>query len=658
MKSSVRKLFLLFIFAFTVNFVYAQEPVYEREYGRVSSYELGMKEYILDKDAEAVVLYETGRYFFSYDYNAGFILVMEVKTKIKILKQSGIKYAEFEIPYYYSDEIERVYNLEGTTYNFEDGQIKRAVLEEKNVFDEKPTENWRLKRFAMPNVREGSVIEMKYTISTPYFFNMREWEFQKKIPVVYSALEYRAIPYYEYTYIVKGTNKLDELKRVVLTDEHRHGNLVYKEVAYHMGMKNLPAFKDEEFITSEKDYMIGLNFQIAKYHHPNGGSSDVMSTWPLICDDLLKHEDFGKYIKASEKAAQKILPDLLMKSESKNGQIKDITDYVKMNYNWNGHNGKYASLKVADFLKRKTGNAADINLFLAGMLQSAGFDAKAVILSTRNNGIVNVAYPFEKFLNYVVVQVSTKDATYLLDATESMLPFGDLPERCTNVRGLVIKPKSEEWIPVSQDKLALTEKIFDIKVSDNSNTLKVNVDVTSHANDAYRYRSVYSGDANNLVKMLRSANVEPIGEVIIKNYKELDRPFTFSYYSEPAIEQVDNKLFIAPFMNQSVTENIFKQAHRTLSIDLVLLHAGKYKSTIEIPVGYEVEFLPKSENFDNNTMNISYSTERVDNKIVISAEYVFRQNMYAAGSYSLLKHSFDWIVSKFNEMVVLQRLDN
>ena len=241
---------IFLIFTFTVNFIYAQDPVYDREYGKITPYELTMEDYVMDKDAEAVVLYETGRYFFTFDYDEGFMLIMEIKTKIKILKQSGIKYAEFKIPYYNSNNsIEKVYGLDGATYNMENAQITKTTLELENVFEEKLTENWKVKKFAMPNVKEGSVIEMKYTISTPYYFNMREWEFQKKIPVVYSALEYRAIPYYEYTYIVKGTNKLDELRRVVLPEEHQARNLRYKEVAYHMGMKNLPAFKDEEFIT-------------------------------------------------------------------------------------------------------------------------------------------------------------------------------------------------------------------------------------------------------------------------------------------------------------------------------------------------------------------------------------------------------------------------
>jgi len=33
-------------------------------------------------------------------------------------------------------------------------------------------------------------------------------------------------------------------------------------------MKNLPSFRDEEFITSDKDFMINLNFQLCKIHFP------------------------------------------------------------------------------------------------------------------------------------------------------------------------------------------------------------------------------------------------------------------------------------------------------------------------------------------------------------------------------------------------------
>lgn len=282
---------------------------YSQEFGKVTQYEMSMSQYEQDKDAEAVVIYDLGDYYFRPDETRGFLLSMERKVKIKILKQAGTKYANFEIPYYSENrEWESIEKIEATTYNMEGGQLTKTILDPKNIYEEKVSNTLSIKKVALADVREGSVIEYKYLITTPYFFNMRKWDFQKKIPVVYSKLKYRAIPYYEYTYILRRINKFDEYKATPLNEDIRFGNLVYKEMQYEFGLKNLPPFKDEEYITSEQDYLISLYFQLSKIYYPRGGSKEIMTTWPAMCDDFLKDNDFGKYIKNSEKEGKKYCP--------------------------------------------------------------------------------------------------------------------------------------------------------------------------------------------------------------------------------------------------------------------------------------------------------------------------------------------------------------
>ena len=42
------------------------------------------------------------------------------------------------------------------------------------------------KKFAIPNVKEGSVIEVFYTLESPFVFQFRSWEFQSEIPKLQS----------------------------------------------------------------------------------------------------------------------------------------------------------------------------------------------------------------------------------------------------------------------------------------------------------------------------------------------------------------------------------------------------------------------------------------------------------------------------------------
>lgn len=650
----MRKIILCVLVAIAPLFSKAQEN-YSEEYGKITQYEASMTEYTADPEAEAVVIYDIGTNYFQGDDTKGFLLHMETRTKIKILKAAGTKYAQIEIPFYKDGrDVESIIDIEATVYNNENGKPTKTVLNTKKVFEEKINNDVSILKIALPDVREGSVIEYKYHIVTPFFFHMRKWEFQQKIPVIHSKLIYKAIPYYEYTYIVRGVKQFDEFDSVTKNQDIRFGSLLYQEKIYSFGMKNLPAFRDEEFISAEEDYMVSINFQISKIYFPNGGFQNYISTWPALCDDFLKRDDFGKYIKNSEKEGKKLLPTLDLANKSQLEQAIEITQYVKTMYKWDETNGKFATDNLSTFLKAKSGNSADINLYLIGLLKAANITVNPVVLSTRNHGAVSKSHPFQQFLNYVIAQIEIDGQKYFADATEPLRYFDELPIRCTNVEALVVKPKTEEWIVTTQKEVAKTQKVFKLKVLPEQQLLKVNIEYILSGQDAYQFRNTYDGKNDNLVDYFKkNNNVNIEDSLTVINYSEMNKPFSFSFNSSTSFESASGKLFIHPFCNLSVSDNMFKQTTRTLPIDLIYLRNVEYKSEIEIPEGYKVEYLPKELTHDSRLMTINYSTKKVDNKIEVSAKYFFNTNLYDAKDYARLKYSYAEIIKQFSDMIVL-----
>lgn len=627
---------------------------YTHEKNKVTGYELAITEYEKDKDAEALVIYDIGSYYFIGEDDRGFVLYMKRRQKIKILKQAGIKEATIEIPFYTEGEDwETVGSIDGATYNVDNGTLNTTALTSKNIFEEKVNDRVRVKKIAFSDVRVGSVIELEYLITTPYLFNMRKWDFQRTIPVVYSQLKYTAIPYYEYAYLAKGTEKFDEFNSEVRVGDKQFGNLKYKEMDFIFGMKDLPAFKDEEFITSKEDYLVGINFQLSKYNNPRGRAREIMTTWSAMSDDFLKDESFGKYISKTEKEAKKILPTLDIEGKEPIKQVEAIASYVKLNYNWNGFYGKYAPDELSEFLKKKTGNVGNINLFLIGMLKAANIDAHPVALSTRGNGIVSKGHPFQQFFNYVVAQVVIDGTPIYLDATESMLYFSDLPQRCINVEGLLVKPKSEEWVNILQKVMSTTHKYQTIKIIPEENKMVVNARYANSGFDGLNYRKVWMGKAENLSKYLKDKNnIDVKGEVSVKENDKLNRPFQFSFDFESSIEEASGKLFVNPFCNLYITENPFKQTARTLPVDLLYIRGEIYHSIIEVPQGYKIEHLPESYAIDNDLIKIDYTAQVDSNKIQIMGSYSLKKIIYPATDYNNLKTSFADMIKKYSDMIV------
>lgn len=645
----MKKLFFLVLFLSIIHVSKAQEN-YSYTYGRITAYEADLKSYPKDENAEALIIYEKGTNSFHPNESKGrFDLYMRKSMKIKILKQAGVKYGEFEIPYYSDGEPEEILDLEGITYNYDNKELTKTSLDRKNIYDEKINEYWRLKKFAMPNVKEGSVIELQYVVRTPYFFNMREWMFQKKIPVVRSQLTLRVIPYYEYTYILKGTDKFDGFSSEILSNDLQFGNLRYKEVQYNFEMSDLPAFRDEEYISSEKDYMIGMNFQMTKMNYPQGGSKNIMTTWPEISDDFLKNDHFGKYIKSAEKEAKKILPGLELSDKTPKEQLKLITEYVKSNYNWDGKERKYSEQKLSDFLNRKTGSSAEINLFLIGLLKAAGIEVCPLLLSTRSNGSISVKHPFSSFFNYVIAGVEMDGEMIFIDGTESMLKYGELPERCVNVHALIVKPKSNEWIDLMQQDYASTD--YALNIDPNPDEYTASVQISASGYDAYRFRRLYYGKEENLTDPLVKDGIEPMNMKVL-NYVETDEPFIFSFDMKKQSDGDARKLFLAPFLNMPPSENRFKQSSRTLPVDLTFMKKAAFKSTVHIPKGYKIDHVPETYTHDGYFLLINYIVTLSDDKIEIAADYAFKKNIYEAKNYPALKGSFEKVVSLFNEPIV------
>jgi len=630
---------------------YAQEN-FLKELGKPSMYELQMTSYSKDTTVEAVVLYDAGEVYFEPS-GGMFKLTFNRKLRIKILNQAGFKYADFEVPLYQENHrLEELIINKAIVYNLVDNKLEKNELDHKKIFEEKYGKNWVNKKFTMPNVKIGSVIELEYDVVSPYPVNAPTWYFQNYIPTIFSELKIRAIPFYQYVYIAKGIGKFDEESKEVINMNRQFHNHTYKEVVFRMAKKNVPAFKREDFVLSENDYRMNLNMQLSAVDWGNG-KIEYMSSWGNIANNVLKQDYFGKYINQAEKEGKKLFKTNLI-GFSNDEKIKFIVHYVKNNYNWNGNNAKYTNQKLSDVLAKKTGNAAELNLLLLGHLKSAGIDAKPVLLSTNNNGTIDTKYPFEQFFNYVIVMVNNNGKQSFYDATTSMLPYNELPKRCINTQGLIVS-KAAEWVYIISDTLSYTVKNFDIKLNDDLTKAETKVDYRAYSYDALLYRGKYYNEEQRLKDYLKEQNVDVLGKIEVNNYYDLEKPFEFSFSTEMPVTKTGNKIFIAPFLNQAPQDNIFRETKRTLPLDFLNRFGNTYTAKIEIPQGYEIETLPKNRKVNNHLYALNYYAEQNGNFVEITASFEMKRSIYEAKEFPALKSFYNDIIKVFNEMIVFAK---
>jgi hypothetical protein len=660
----MKQLITILFIAFSVS-SFSQEP--HKNFGEISLSEIEMKSYEEDRDAEAVVLFDIGKSEFIYEKGYGYRIQFTRHKRIKIFKNVTAKNTEVEIPYYVEgyNSFERITSIRAVTFNDDNGFLRSQVLDPSTIYDEKINSSWNQNKFVFPNVQNGSILELEYTVEIPYY-NLPDWVFQSSIPTIYSEYEVRMIPFYEYVFIAQGLTKfdyqksfIDNKKRTWGTVEVVNGNTVgggveFQDYVHTYVLKNIPAFVDETYISSVNDYIIKMDFQLSKFHSPTGGANEIMSTWPKLNEALLKYEKFGKYQKTCARSAKKILETEFSLSGKTNLEKSiEIIEYVKNNFTWNGHSSKYASQSSKDFLATKSGNSADINLFLLAMLNTAGINASPVILSTRDHGKINGDYPFDQFTNYVIALVNTS-APFLSDATEDLLPFNKLPNRCFNEKGLlVVKNADSQWITLENSIPSIQKNVITIDLDDEANAeFKLSIQSTEY--EAYALRKKYNDDTL-AIKEFYEKNIGTISKVNTLSYDNISRPYSISLEGVSETEKLNNLIVIKPFLNLALSKNSLTQRVRKYPVDLVYATSEIFEVSISIPDDYEVKNIPEGYSFDNDLVDIQLDYTVTDNLLKIVGNYQFKKSIYEASEYSKIKYYFDQIVKNFNPQVILEK---
>lgn len=628
-------------------------------FGSVHAEELLQEKYEKDPDAEAVVLYDSGLSTFPEGVN-GFDVLFERRTRIKIFKPAGLKYAEFEIPFYHHGDVyEKIENLEAYTFNLENSAMVRTPLNPDDTYVEKINEYWSIRKFAMPNVKPGSVIEVRYKVRSQYKFNLRDWEFQWRIPVQFSQYVVRMIPYYSYTYLLQGARQFDEQKTFEDNQHSRrlpvasaYGDVTYSEMVHHYVMKDLPAFDDESFITNKDDYIIKLDFQLAKVYTLDGVEHSIITTWDELVKELIKHEDFGRYIKKSQKLAGKLLNLDELQGLPEKERFNKVMDYVKSNYGFNGTLGKFASKSPAQLDKEKLGSAPDLNLFAIGLLRAAGITAQPVISSTRQHGKIKTDYPFESFFNYVLIETVIDGKLLVTDATEPMLPNRRIPERCINDAGLIVKEGDISWLRLTST--VPSGKTVRLNISSKED-LSFGADITYVTSDydAFRLRNKIGSDSRMVEEELAINGLDFDEESVqIKNLEDKNRVFTIAFKQSGKLSTIQDKIYLNPFLSQTLSENPLKQKTRSYPVDLVYPKVGMFQSRIEIPKGYTIDYIPLNKNMDNDDFALSYESFSDESSVTVYFKYYFKKSIYSPKKYDELKKYFNQIVKVGSDKLV------
>lgn len=608
-------------------------------------------------DYEAVILEDHGKLYFNYN-GEGFDFVFERSTRFKINTSSGLDWTEVEIPLYKSSKnAEKLEKVSVSVLN--EGESEEITYKKKDldIYEEAYRAGMILKKFAVPNAKVGSIIEINYSYRSPYKYNLKDWIFQYSIPVLYSKFELTIVPFYEYATLRRGTSKLESFYHLDSKIEKPFGQTKYRERTYIWVMANIQAFDDESFIANRLDYIDRVEFQLRKINNTNGSSTDIMKDWPSVNKEMLENEKFGKYVAAARKQSKNIAGQYAKSRSEKDELINSIITYVKQEIKWNDYQSKFASKKVKKVLEAKEGNTADINLYLVGMLNAAGIEAYPLMLSTRAHGRIFNDSPMHASFNYVIACIPSETGYLLRDATEIAYPNDQLPVKCLNGQGLLVKKEGEKWVELVGDSFQseINHSAY-LNPQPDVSTINSIIEITSTGYDAIKHRDKVGNDPEEVEDLFGNDLISDIDSIQILSSTTQKDSFKVRIITELPLESIGDRMFIHPFAELPEKECPLNKKTRSYPVDMIYPKSRNFYSEIRIPEGYKASFVPEKYIFKNDLVTIKYIPVISENNILqIEAAMSFHKRIYPTTDYKKLQYFYKDMVKRLNEIIILER---
>lgn len=633
------------------------------EYGKHKPSDFLNNKASVDSTADAEVIREFGSGRILLDDNSGSIyLLYTYHVKIKIFNTEGFQQGNIEVPLnVYSTNADEISGVQATTYNYNNGQVIRTELNPKQVFTENHSKYLKLVKFTMPSLQPGSVIEYTYNIKRQSIFNFSSWEFQSNIPKVYSEFVAYIPATYNFNVSLKGLRGLSDKAGVVERECLRIGGTPIDCSKMTYIMKDIQAFKEEAYMTAASNFKSAINFELSDVQYIRGGKANITKTWKDVDYELTSERKFGGQMKQKDIFAAR-MPEILKNTSDSLSKAKAIFAYIKDQIKWNNYLGKYSDKEIKKALEVHSGNIGDINHALIAALSAAGFHADALILSTRQNGVVNNLYPVISEFDYVIAKVDVAGRTYLLDASEPLLPFGLLPLRCLNGKGRVINLKKPSyWYDVTaSQKESLKYNL--VATLEPDGKIKGMLYTYSSGYSAYykRMRLAEAGSAEAYVTQLdeRMPDISILKHEIL-NIDSLDKPLVEGY--EVSMDHFDkndfSKLFYNPNFINRISSNPFNLNERNYPVDMGAGTETRVSMIIKLPAAFKLSepFKDMAIALPENGGRYQTFTRLENNELSFSSLFQLNKAVYAPEEYLSLKEFYSKIIQQQKIDLILEK---
>ena len=298
--------------------------------------------------------------------------------------------------------------------------------------------------------KAGSILEVSYSLNFPFDGKLSDWRFQSQYPTELSSLKIVMPEVVKLTASLVGgyepevQRSSEAVKPFRLNNQTQ--NLKVSERFYQLNQ--LPSAMPEAFADHSHGQLARMRMHVTSVM--KGGD---------VKDDFLEGQiqHIFETLSAKPDFFLRLVPPLEIKSEYDKRirtlidpieKLTRIYDLVRRHITWDRIDTLSAPHQLSKVWSEKKGNSTEINLVLIKLLQTYGYEAAPLIVSTRSNGPIDTDEVALTDFNRTVAHVRLANKSIVLDATGKFCDFPTIPSAILNTRGLLISVDKDRWVNI------------------------------------------------------------------------------------------------------------------------------------------------------------------------------------------------------------------
>lgn len=569
-------------------------------------------------------------------------------VRIKVLKDSGKKYADIEIPtakWLKIDSIEaRTIRPDGIVVPF------NGTIHEKTV--EKTRKSQVLvKAFTLPDVEVGSIIEYRFRARIEKIIHPEHtWNIQSELFTRKAHFELRPTSFDNLSVISQNFDQKPQ----------KNGDTISLDVSNVAGI-------EEEKLTlpqSELGSSISISYRWPEYPTPESYWAWIAQYYGEQVNQFAGKDKQLKSVVASI-APPSDPPEMrLQKCYARAQQVRKLRDYY-----WDSTEAKQEKQKedkhAGEVLERGYGTLSDISALFVAMARDLGYEAGLVFLTDRKEGLFHQEVMSVRQLTAIMTWVEKDNKFMLLDPACEKCPFGLISWDQAGASGIRTNYSGSVFvrIPANKPEDATYARKGDLKL-DGEGTLSGTLLVTIDGLEALelRNREEKSDEANkkktvvDLVKTWLPSMAE-VNLDRLNGWDNIDKPIVAELaITVPGFASVTGKRLMMPtWLFAAAEQNPFPHAGRKYAVVFENPYQRRDEFTIAIPKGYQVENLPPEKHSSGAFLDYSLKMTSDGSKIHLTRILVNHALYVSVQYYRQLQEDFNLVKTNDAQQTILRQ---